>query len=155
MTSIKSLITETEKEILWTKNKCPLCNSSLVICCIPNEETYYECKNGHTHKMISEDILNDRNKHLKLCQEIQDAKVEKLKEELFLCPEITNETPVFFIIDKIFGEETNSQQNETATPERESEVSKEISLEALKSKSNKRDGSSADSLSQAVKDEIN
>jgi hypothetical protein len=42
--------------------------------------------------------------------------------------------------------DAHSQQNETATPERESEVSKEITLGALKSTSNKRDGSSADKI---------
>ena len=94
---------------MWTKNKCPLCNSSLFICCIPNEETYYKCENGHTHKKISEDILNDRNKHLKLCQEIQNAKVKELKDELKqglgFCGDCLYAIEK---IDKIFEEETQA-----------------------------------------------
>jgi hypothetical protein len=124
--SIKSLITETEKEL----SECKLVSEELKIG--SNYMDYFD--KGASIKLESEEY-NDLDseaqcvlitmklaylKALKLCQEIQDAKVKELKDKIQneqahmnnsdgkYCGKCVNVGKVEEIIDKIFGEETQA-----------------------------------------------
>ena len=107
MNSFKYLITETENELdKLTKRLLGW-----------EGEIYLEVKDNKFKVIKNYDIFIDtvntdrakeRLKTLKLCQEIQDAKVNELKKEINKNPDILGKGMCEVIIDKIFEEETQA-----------------------------------------------